>query len=58
MVSRENVVIALFVALAFVALAVVSEFTSPASWVGAAVVLVAGVVCPTLVNEYLDGRAL
>jgi hypothetical protein len=57
MVSRENKVIALFVALAFVVLAAVSEFASPASWVGAAVVLVVGVVLPTLVNEYLDSRA-
>lgn len=56
MVSRENKVIALFVALAFVTLAVVSEFVTQTSWLGAVVVLVVGVVCPTLVNEYLDGR--
>lgn len=56
MISRENMVIALFVALAFVALAVVSEFASPASWVGTVVVLVVGVVLPTLINEHLGSR--
>jgi predicted membrane channel-forming protein YqfA (hemolysin III family) len=57
MVSRENTVIALFVALAFLVLAVVPESMTRTAWTGAAVVLVVGVVCPTLVNEYLDGRA-
>lgn len=57
MVSRENTVVALFVALAFVTLAVGPEFVGRSAWTGAAVVLVVGVGLPTLVNEYLDSRA-
>lgn len=57
MVSRENTVIALCIALAFVTLAVVPESMTRTAWTGAAVVLVVGVIVPTLVNEYLDSRA-
>jgi hypothetical protein len=57
MVSRENTVVALCIALAFVVLAVVSEFVSQSTWSGAAVVLVVGAIVPTLVDEYLDSRA-
>lgn len=56
MVSRENKVIVLFIALSLVTLSLVSEFVSQTAWAGAVVVLVVGVVLPTLVNEYLDSR--
>jgi hypothetical protein len=57
MVSRENKVIVLFIALSLVTLSVVSEFVGQSMEVGAAVVLGVGVVLPTLINEYLDSKA-
>ena len=56
MVSRENKVILLFVALTVPSLVVVLELTEPPSWVGGAITLGVGVIAPLLVNGYLDRR--
>jgi len=56
MVSRENKVILLFVALTVPSLVAVLELTDPPSWVGGVITLGVGVIAPILVNGYLDRR--
>ena len=56
MVSRENGVIAAYVAVTVLLLYVVTETATPPTWVTAALLLGIGVVAPTLTNEYLDRR--
>lgn len=56
MVSRENAVIAGFIALALVVLYALLELTSLPTWASSAVVLGVGVIAPLLVNEYLSAR--
>lgn len=57
MVSRENTVILGFMALALALLVVLAQFSGVPTWVGALVLLGVGVVCPTVLNEYLDRQA-
>ena len=54
MVSRENLVIVGFIALAVGCLFVVAETTKPPTWVGAAILIGVGVIAPTMLNAYLD----
>ena len=56
MVSRQNGVIAAYVAATLLLLYVVTETATPPTWVTAALLLGIGVVAPTLTNEYLDRR--
>jgi len=56
-VSRENKVVLGFMTLALALLIVVGQFSGLPAWVGGAVLLGVGVVCPIAVNEYLDGQA-
>lgn len=56
MVSRENRVIAVCIALAVLLLFALNAVTDPPSWAVLAALLGVGVVAPTLVNEYLDRR--
>ncbi|QKY20362.1 hypothetical protein B4589_008205 [Halolamina sp. CBA1230] len=56
MVSRENTIIAVCIALAIALLYGLNAVTTLAQWQSAAVVLGVGVLIPTLVNEYLDGQ--
>ncbi len=56
MLSRENAVIAGFIALAIALLAAVLGVSDPPAWVSVAVVVGVGVIAPTLLNEYLDRR--
>lgn len=53
MVSRENAVILVSLALGIVAYYAVETFLSQPAWVGYAVLIVVGVIVPTLVNESL-----
>ncbi|KPN29599.1 hypothetical protein SY89_00313 [Halolamina pelagica] len=57
MVSRENTVIAVCIALAIASLYVANSLTTLQQWQSAALILGVGVLVPTLVNEFLDGRA-
>ncbi|WP_348612739.1 hypothetical protein [Halobaculum rarum] len=57
MVSRENVVILVFIAAAVVLLYATTLLGEQPVWVGGAVVIGVGVVAPLLVNSYLDRRA-
>ncbi|MDS0284227.1 hypothetical protein [Haloarcula onubensis] len=57
MVSRENTVIAAYLAVTLFLLYAVIETASPPVWVSSAILLGLGVVAPTLTNEYLDRRA-
>ncbi|WP_176696673.1 hypothetical protein [Haloparvum sedimenti] len=52
MVSRENRVIAVCLAVAVLLLFGLNAVTDPPSWAILAVLLGVGVVVPTLVNEY------
>jgi hypothetical protein len=56
MVSRENTVIATCIALAITSLYVANSLTTLQQWQSAGLILGVGVLLPTLVNEYLDGR--
>jgi len=56
MVSRENTVIAGCIALAIASLYVANTLTTLQQWQSAALILGVGVLLPTLVNEFLDGR--
>ena len=56
MVSRENKVIAGFIALAVILLFGIHSVLEPPTWVSGAVVIGVGVVVPTLVNEYLTRK--
>lgn len=56
MVSRENKVVIVFVALALVVLYGLLEVRDLPTWASSAVIIGIGVVCPVLVNEYLSGR--
>ena len=57
MVSRENTVITLCITLAVVSLYVANSLTTLQQWQSAGLILGVGVLLPTLLNEYLDGRA-
>ena len=54
MVSRENTIIAVCIALAIALLYGLNAVTTLAQWQSAAVVLGVGVLLPTLLNEYLE----
>ncbi|GAB7011955.1 hypothetical protein [Halolamina salina] len=56
MVSRENTVIAACIALAIASLYVANTLTTLQQWQSAGLILGVGVLLPTLVNEFLDGR--
>jgi len=56
MVSRENRVILGFVALALVVLYGLLQVRDLPTWASSAVILGIGVICPVLVNEYLNSR--
>jgi len=54
--SRENRVGIAFVALALLSAYAALQFDAP-SWAVSAILLGVGIVCPLLLNDYLDGRA-
>jgi hypothetical protein len=54
--SRETRVGIAFIVLALLSAYAALRFDAP-SWAVSAIVLGVGVVCPLLVNDYLDGRA-
>ena len=57
MLYRENGIILAFVVVAVAtAVAIETQFSGLADWIPLAVLLGGGVVVPTLVNSYLDGR--
>jgi len=57
MLSRENSVILVFVVVAVAtAVAIEIRFTELGDWIPLAVLLGLGVIAPTLVNSYFDGR--
>lgn len=53
MVSSENQVIIVFIALAIVLLFGLLSVTEPPTWMSGAVILGVGVIAPTIINEYL-----
>jgi len=53
-VSRENLVVGLFVVLAFPAALVVDEYTGAPSWAQMAALFVVGIGLPQAVNYALD----
>ncbi|MXR42575.1 hypothetical protein GRX01_14670 [Halobaculum sp. WSA2] len=57
MVSRENVVILVFIAAAVVLLYATTLLGEQPLWVGGAVVVGVGVIAPLLVNGYLDRQS-
>lgn len=58
MLSRENSVILAFVVGAMTTAVILdTRVTGLADWIPLAVLLGGGVVVPTLINSYLDGRA-
>jgi len=57
MVSRENTVIAVFIAAAVVLLYATTLLGERPAWVGGVVVIGVGVVAPLLVNGYLDRQS-
>jgi hypothetical protein len=57
LLSRSNLVIAVFVVLAFAAVGALTRFTTTDPWVPFAVLVAVGVLAPQLVNGYLDARA-
>lgn len=58
MVSRENKVIALCIALAILLLGIVLTVAEPPTWVSGMIIIGVGVIVPILVNGYLNRRGV
>lgn len=57
MVSRENAVIFASMIVAIVAAVLAETLANAPDWASVSLLIGIGVVVPTVVNQYLDGRA-